>query len=226
MNFLSHFYFERFNPQPALVTGSVLPDLVKNADKTINLHPQKHEELFHENYLEQQLFLGWKRHIETDRLFHNSDFFYRWTHELKIAIDPILTGTNIRGSFLSHISLELLLDHLLLEDNLVHEDDFYNLLNITDRSAIVLFLNHCGLINTQFFFKFYEKFVREKYSRQYRNVKQLSSALGNICNRIWPEKLSEWQHTQLTNVLFDYVQLLRKEYIQIFDHITRQLPLT
>jgi hypothetical protein len=41
MNFLSHFYFDRHSEDPHLVLGAVLPDLVKNARKDWNLHPER-----------------------------------------------------------------------------------------------------------------------------------------------------------------------------------------
>ena len=41
MNFLSHYYFDRTETNCYHILGTVLPDLLKNADKTIVLHPEE-----------------------------------------------------------------------------------------------------------------------------------------------------------------------------------------
>ena len=75
MNFLSHYYFERQNLNSNIVIGTILPDLVKNAEKEWNLFPQKNEELFNKDPKLNSLLTGWKRHLEVDLIFHSSDFF-------------------------------------------------------------------------------------------------------------------------------------------------------
>ena len=41
MNFLSHFYFDRDTTDCYMVLGTVMPDLLKNADKNVIIHPEK-----------------------------------------------------------------------------------------------------------------------------------------------------------------------------------------
>ena len=120
MNFLSHFYFERFSRNPELVVGSVLPDLLKHARRGAQIHPRKYPERFTDHPKILSIYTGWQRHIETDRIFHTTDFFYQHAHGLKERLAPIVVNTPIRPSFFSHIALELLLDHLLLVDGRVH----------------------------------------------------------------------------------------------------------
>jgi hypothetical protein len=86
MNFLSHFYFERFATTPERVVGSLLPDLLKNADKNFVLKPNNFEDLLGSNPLQSDLLKGWNGHVEVDRLFHNSDYFFHHTHEIKELI--------------------------------------------------------------------------------------------------------------------------------------------
>jgi len=70
MNFLSHFYFERFATNPERIVGGLLPDLLKNADKSFMLKPRQYEDELLNNPLLEQMYIGWNRHIEVDRLFH------------------------------------------------------------------------------------------------------------------------------------------------------------
>ncbi len=80
MNFLSHYYFDRDDTNCYHILGIVLPDLLKNADKTIVLHPEK---MHHPNDAVNSIVTGWNKHLEVDRYFHSSDFFIEHSHELK-----------------------------------------------------------------------------------------------------------------------------------------------
>ena len=124
MNFLSHYYFERQNLNSNMVIGTILPDLVKNAEKEWNLFPQKKEELFNENVRLYALLNGWKRHLEVDLIFHSSDFFIDQMAKLKQLLLPILKDSPVRPSFLSHIGVELVLDHLLVVNGKINTTDF------------------------------------------------------------------------------------------------------
>jgi len=73
MNFLSHYYFDR-DTIPYIrdyhTLGTVLPDLLKNADKSILIHPEK---LQHSDPAISDMIAGWKKHLLVDRYFHSSD---------------------------------------------------------------------------------------------------------------------------------------------------------
>lgn len=224
MNFLSHYYFERYSHDPELVMGSILPDLIKNASKVINVYPKKYEDNFEANPKLKSLYRGWLRHMETDRIFHNSKFFYQKTHELKMLLTPAIKDTAIRPSFFSHIALELLLDHLLLHNNWVHETDFYEYLAAADREAVDSFLKLCGIQDTGFFFRYFNSFMRAQYIGAYRTPHQITSALINICRRLWDVELSAGEKQQITDSLISYTSALSLQYKLIFEEIREQLP--
>ncbi|WP_257666219.1 hypothetical protein [Parapedobacter tibetensis] len=224
MNFLSHYYFERYSHDPELVLGSVLPDLIKNADRNINVLPHKYEDRFGNNPKLQSIYRGWVRHIEADRYFHNSTFFYSHTHELKAVLAPIVESTAIRPSFLSHIALELLLDHLLLHNNWVHESDFYEYLAAADRDMTDRFLKLCDVKDTLFFFTYFNSFMRAQYVGSYRTFDQITFAMINICRRLWVVELTAKQKEQITTAITAYVKELAGNFHHIFDEIRAQLP--
>lgn len=224
MNFLSHFYFERSSRNPELIVGSVLPDLLKNALRTAQVRPGKYPERFIDNPKLYSIFNGWQRHVETDRIFHTTEFFYHHTHELKKLLAPIIADTPIRASFFSHISLELLLDHLLLEDGWVHERDFYEYLAAADKDAIDKFLKRCGVEDTGLFFRFFNSFMRARYVGSYRHFDQIVFALGEICRRLWPVRLTDTQRAEVVTVLARYAHGLGAHYKQVFNDIRPHLP--
>jgi acyl carrier protein phosphodiesterase len=223
MNFLSHYYFDRTNNNANVVMGTVLPDLIKNAVKEANLYPQKNEFLFKGNPDEESLLIGWKRHLAVDLIFHSSNFFLEKTTELKQLIKPIVENTAVRPSFLAHIGLELLLDHLLVEHNLIRVNHFYDQLNTIKKESLSDFLEHCNLKTPEVFFNFLEKFISSKYLLSYQKLENISYALNRICMRVWPETLSERQLNLLTLELGIFKAVLQKDFMEIFEEIEKKL---
>jgi len=223
MNFLSHFYFDRFNINANVVMGVVLPDLVKNASKESNLYPQKNEFLFLGNPDEEALLEGWKRHLAVDLFFHSSEFFLEKTTELKHLIIPVVEHTPVRPSFLAHIGLELLLDHLLIEHNLIQAHQFYDHLMAMNKESLSDFLEHCKLKNPEVFFKFLDQFISSKYLLSYQKLENISYALNRICMRLWPETLNEAQINQLTYQLALFKEVLEKDFMTIFEYTEEKL---
>lgn len=203
--------------------GTVLPDLIKNAIKEANLYPQKNEFLFKGNLDEEQLLFGWKKHLAVDLLFHSSNFFLEKTTELKQLIKPIVENTAVRPSFLAHIGLELLLDHLLVEHNLIQVNHFYDQLDAVKKESLSDFLEHCNLKTPEVFFNFLEKFISSKYLLSYQKLENISYALNRICMRLWPKTLDQNQIDALTKQLEIFKEILQKDFLEIFKEIEYRL---
>jgi len=218
MNFLSHFYFDRNTNDPNIVLGTLLPDLVKNARKDWNFHPEKKESLF-SGAIERSILTGWKRHLAVDRHFHNSDFFLRHTKAIRVAIAPVLVHSQVRPSFLAHIALEIMLDSILLTNNIVDADHLYANLRRSDRKALNNFLELNLMDDTVHFFKFFDKFLEVSYLNSYREAHHIMYALNRICMRIWPDPLTDTEVLQLSAILLRYHEELQKCYMEIFKEI-------
>jgi len=223
MNFLSHYFFERKNGDPNRMIGTILPDLVKNAHKDWNFYPQKNEELFLTDKKFISFLDGWKRHLEVDILFHSSDFFNRHTANLKQLVVPILEESAVRPSFLAHIGVELLLDHLLVVNEKIDINSFYDHLNKVDDSKLALFLTKCGAAETDHFFKFFNGFKSSRYLLSYQKIENISYALQRICMRLWAHPFDEKTVLLLTEKLQLYKEELEKDYMQIFEEIEQKL---
>lgn len=218
MNFLSHFYFDRHCNDPNIVLGTVLPDLVKNARKDWNLHPEKREVLF-TGAMEISILRGWKRHLTVDRHFHNSAFFVKHTNAIRMAITPVLVHSQVRPSFLAHIALEVMLDSILLMDNVLDADQLYANLRRSDRTSLTNFLELNMMDDIVHFFKFFDKFLEINYLNSYREVHNIMYALNRVCMRIWPDPLTDTEMLQLSAILLAYHKVLHKCYMEIFVEI-------
>lgn len=224
MNFLSHYYFDRENTNAYEVLGMALPDLIKNANKNWNIHPEKNEKLFNEYNKHQRAFLkGWNKHLKVDRIFHGSDFFLMHQHHIKLVIKDCIKESPVKPFFLGHISLELLLDSLLTTENLININQFYQYLTKVDVEEISTFLTLNQINNQVAFFNFFENFKKEKYLFSYAEPKKITYALKRICMRLWENPFTEQQEQDLTECLINYKNTLRDNFIIIFDQIDIEL---
>lgn len=225
MNFLSHFYFDRHSASPELVLGCVMPDLVKTANKLWIIHPEKKPHLFQESEQMQSLLEGWKRHLEVDRYFHNCDFFMEHTRAIRDLVAPILKNSEIRPSFLAHISLELMLDSLLLNLEEIDAFEFYEKLAQADRTEVKHFLELNLISDTQRFFRFFDQFLAENYLHSYSETENLIYSLNKVCQRLWPLPLTVEEKFKLQVILLDYQEHLETCYKNIFEDLDKRLKL-
>ncbi len=225
MNFLSHFYFDRHSSNSNLVLGCVLPDLMKNANKSWNIHPEKKPDLFLESDALSDILTGWKRHLAVDRYFHSSDFFTQHTAAIKSIIAPALANSAVRPSFMAHIAIELMLDSLLIGTDKINPVDFYNQLASAGRHDLKTFLLLNAITDTARFFKFFDHFLEVNYLKSYSQPENIVFALNRICMRIWPDPLTQEQKLELSSILPAYQQTVAQNFCEIFDEIEQHLDL-
>ncbi|TFF36278.1 hypothetical protein [Mucilaginibacter psychrotolerans] len=220
MNFLSHYYFDRDATDCYFTLGTVLPDLLKNADKTIVLHPEK---LTHTNPKVNSIITGWNKHLLVDKYFHSSEFFLHHSHALKNLLRPAIEGSPVKPFFLGHIGVELILDSLLITTNRISVDDFYDHLDSCDLGIINEFLAFAGMKNTEVFGKFYEGFKKSRYLHSYANLEQVTYALKRICMRVWRDPFTPVHETAMTEVVLSYRLLLLDSFMEIYEEIGEKL---
>lgn len=220
MNFLSHFYFDRDTTNCYHVLGTVLPDLLKNADKNIILHPEK---LQHTDSEINSIIEGWKKHLDVDKYFHSSDFFTTRSHEVKKLLLPALHGSPVKPFFLGHIALELIIDNLLLTTGKISVSEFYDHLSGCHDSKINEFLTFAGLEDTAVFFKFYEGFKKSQYLHTYAETHQIAYALKRICMRIWKNPFTPEQEVLMDEILSNYREEMLNDFMLIFNEIGEKL---
>lgn len=220
MNFLSHFYFDRDTDNCYFVLGTVLPDLLKNADKTIILHPEK---LVHTDNGVNSIIKGWNKHLDVDRYFHSAEYFIHHSHQLKKQLLPAIGGSPVKPFFLGHIAIELILDNLLLTTNKITADGFYDHLDGCKASVVNEFLTFSGLKDTTQFFRFYEAFKRERYLYSYFETKEIAYALKRICMRVWKDPFTPQNEADMNEILATYRETLVDSFMSVFYEIDEKL---
>ena len=220
MNFLSHYYFDRNDSNCYHILGIVLPDLLKNADKTLVLHPEK---LHTSNNAVNSIVTGWNKHLEVDRYFHSSDFFLEHSHELKKRLLPAVVGSPVKPFFLGHIALELILDNLLITTHKITVHSFYEHLQGCNDAVIEEFLLAAGMKNPPVFFRFFTRFKDEKYLHTYVETLKIAYALKRVCMRVWKDPFTEAHEQAMNVVLEQYRGTLMPSFMQVFEEIESKL---
>ncbi|MCO5936348.1 hypothetical protein NAF17_12430 [Mucilaginibacter sp. RB4R14] len=220
MNFLSHYYFDRGTINCYFILGIVLPDLLKNADKSIILHPEK---LIHADPKVNTIIEGWNKHLLVDKYFHSADFFLTHSHVLKNLLSPVITKSPVKPFFLGHIAIELILDNLLITTSEITVSDFYDHLDNCEDDVIRKFLVFAGMDNPDVFFKFYTEFKRSRYLNTYVNIEQITYALKRICMRVWRNPFTPQQEADMTTILLDYRLGLIDSFMSIYNEIGDKL---
>lgn len=223
MNFLSHYYFERYAVEPEQVLGGLLPDLLKNVDKSYSFQLHKYGDVLKITPRFEAITEGWQRHVEVDRLFHGSPFFYKHTHQLRLIIEKDIADLPVRASFLAHIALELVLDYKLIAHDILKVGRLYEHLEHVDRKALSAYLAVLGGIDINRFYIFYDRFIESKYIFDYAKVENLPHALFNICKRVWNFDASEQHLLQLGKRLQAYQQEHLTDFFEIYNYIGQKL---
>ena len=221
MNFLSHFYFDRKSADSYHIIGTVLPDLLKNADKTINIHPEKLGG--HADPKVTSVIEGWQKHLEIDRYFHSSEYFIYHSHHLKLELLPGIVGSPVKPFFLGHVALELILDNLLITTGKIDIDEFYRHIEAAEDQVIHDFLTFSGVKNTTVFFTFLDDFKKSGYLHTYADTSQIAYALKQISKRIWLNPFTATHEEQMNRALVSYREVLLPGFMTIFDEIDAHL---
>ncbi|TSD67400.1 hypothetical protein FFF34_008420 [Inquilinus sp. KBS0705] len=220
MNFLSHYYFDRDTTDCYFTLGTVLPDLLKNADKSLVLHPEK---LVHANPKVNSIINGWNKHLLVDKYFHSAEFFLYHSHTLKNLLTPTIKGSPVKPFFLGHIAIELILDNLLLTTGMVSVDDFYAHLNNCEDEVINQFLVFAGMKDPEVFFRFFKEFKSSRYLTTYANIEQVTYALKRICMRVWRNPFTPQEEAEMCSLLIAYRNNLIGDFMTIYNQIEAKI---
>ena len=219
MNFLSHYYFTKEANDPYFTLGSVLPDLIRNHQSTWKVFPEKHPSKFNSNPALQSLLKGWELHLKVDKVFHSSDIFKSETASLRKKLVPVFTRLPIRPFFLAHVGYELTLDSLLLQNNLLKTEGFYNHLAVCSPDDITDFLGLAGIENPKTFLKFLNSFIDSKYLNSYSKAKSIVFAIDQIGRKVWTTPFNEQEKSQATTVFKELKEDLNPRFLTIFKEV-------
>lgn len=221
MNFLSHYYFDKSSSNPERILGGILPDLIHQHNKTWVFNPEKKKGDYSGKTLD--LWEGWKKHKAIDKYFHSSPYFKSKTDYIKNKIYAAFLNSPVWSFFLAHITLELSLDSLLINENQVEVEEFYGKLKKVEPEPILEFLKLNQVSIGESFLPFLKEFIDSAYLEKYRNPADLTYPLSRICYRIWKVKFNNTEIECLRETILDFCDENRNKFLEIYLFIENQI---
>lgn len=190
------------------------------------MHPHKYQRALTQKPALNGIYKGWERHVVVDHHFHNSSFFEEQCAMIKQEYrNASFESSFLRPSVLAHISLELVLDHLLLVRQQVDAQLYYRHLSSIDIQNMFRFMELNGIADAPSCEPGYRGFVNSQFLLTYVDTEKLAYALSRICQRIWGIALPEQDKKQLENILKNTADNLHPNYMVIFEEISAKLKL-
>ncbi len=213
MNYLSHFVIDHIEGDHEYNTGLVLPDFCKKWIK--NFH--KTEELSSQ---QQRLLAGAMQHYQSDKAFHTSIFFQRYS---KIFTDLFahssLSNAVQRKWFLAHVAFELMIDRMIVKHYPGFVKSFYDALTLVKDDVLMEFLENQGMKNIDEFFTFFNHFRDVKYIYYYTDNNKFVYSLNRIMMRVGLPEMNDADKQILTDILLN----IENTYFAEYGHIMTEL---
>lgn len=223
MNFLSHYFVDRVNPDDMFTVGAATPDLLSIYDPKHRVKSGHLKRLPKETraLVDPGLIAGLEAHFFVDAVFHSSDYFLEETQFISAMLIEFFPERDIpRKYFLAHILLELMIDKVLIEDHPGILESYYAHFELlspfhrvrTDTERIIGFQmdNYEG---------FLLKFVKNKYLYDYKNFSHLIYVIGRILRRVNISEDGFLSDDRFLKLMQRYEARLRDIYLLFFEEI-------
>lgn len=215
MNFLAHYFVDRITGKPYHNFGLILPDLMSMYKRKWKITEKVLQYSLHQH--EVQIVAGVIKHNKLDSFFHQSDFFNKYTSEIK----KILLGNGIeypenRIFFLAHLLLELMIDRVIIRREKMILKEFYNELDEIDHNELEKFFIKINLPPTKGFYGYFIKFRKRKYLYKYANNFRLLYITNRILKRVGLPELVD-QKRRMKRSFSQIDALLDNSYYEIIS---------
>jgi hypothetical protein len=182
MNFFAHFLVDRKPNQPQFNAALIAPDLLRHFlpdNNRINWQSLKNdEEIISANLT--SFCDGGLQHILRDKLFLQSSFFEKIYQNHRESWSKLGTAHGLeRWWFSLHVSVELIIDKILISNHVNSLYEFYNILadNRLCYKTLLTLLNHK---QEELFLLRFDKFLESQYLFHYREFSGIAYALHRI----------------------------------------------
>jgi hypothetical protein len=189
MNYLSHFVFNhdiRGLPVDAdFALGVALPDIWPRFSRTRRLKWKAVRAAAPPSHPSQQLRAGLLNHADADRRFHVARAFLTWQRELKADARQAQPSTvadlhPMVLDFLTHVTVEITLDHVLLRRDPHLAERYYAALDPADPPAIAGRAAHIGQVDTRPLDATINEFLQRRFLEKYVDAGGLHSAVNGV----------------------------------------------
>lgn len=185
MNYFAHGM--RFLQRPYFLAGTAVPDWLSVVDRRVRMRPRyvlPHADGSGSHLAE--VAAGTQQHLDDDRRFHRCQAFVEISSELSTAFRDMLSGNaRFRPAFLGHVVTELVLDRILILEDPVQLDRYYEVLQQVDPCEVQAAVNRMARGGTtQELALLIERFCEVRFLDDYRTPEGLLYRLNQVLKRI------------------------------------------
>lgn len=199
LNYLAHAY--RHLDSPYYAAGTALPDWMSVIDRKNRARRQFAEPVAdHEDPEIAAFAQGVMRHHDDDRWFHSNRYFVQLSTEFAVEIrKQIGSGLGHQAGFVGHITVELLLDAVLMDRHPGLVDAYYETLGDLNHGKIEEAANKICRKPVSKLVILIPRFIEERFLADYPDDDLLLMRLNGVMRRVGlpplPDILKAWLAT-------------------------------
>jgi hypothetical protein len=204
LNYLSHAY--RFLNDPYFVAGLATPDWLRVIGREFRFRKHRAIELATDLKDSEhakdsiRFFQGVVQHHADDAWFHQSEAFQMLNARLAVSLRELHgPEASIRSHFLAHITIELLLDSFLAEEEPGLLDRYYATIRAVDSQLIARLTENALGRDVPSLANWIERFEKERFLHDYAEDTRLLFRLNQVMRRVGLEQLGEETLEWLSN---------------------------
>jgi hypothetical protein len=223
VNILSHYFIHHQPDDPYYTLGKVMPDFARSIAPELKFRLKPGFESDIQGL--QSVDRGIGVHYQTDRFFHNSQYFKDSTKYLTVLLQNGKLQDIRRFYFVyAHILLELMLDRFLIQDYNAEIERFYNQLKMIKKETILLYFEYNGLAAYfDRFWSFLLSFIERQYLYGLADNDRLAFALGRIVSKSGLSEFKGNDKRLLINMVEIMEPVLKPDYFSIFIQINNSI---
>lgn len=226
MNFITHFALDRQSPSSYFTVGVAIPDLLPVAGRNIRLPFRKLLNAWqHQPQIENDwLINGVIRHYYTDIAFHDSEFFRQEREFVKPYLLQLFKyNPEEKYFFLTHITVELFLDRVLLKQDSAMGLAYYQHFHSVDPAHTLHCLSHWTTADISPLHKTFTLFRDRAFVLDYVRDQAFFYAWQRTLQRAGILSAQTLDSNAFTDALYLYEQGLNTRIHNLFPEILHRL---
>lgn len=222
MNYLSHYKVGVGQSDSAYTAGKILPDLIRRVDKSLRIAMPQVDAW---PPALANLYAGIATHLETDVVFHQSDWFADKIAYCKALLHEIMAPEGLKYRFFyAHILVEMVADRVVIKQQPTLLNHFYTQLSLLDKATLSFFFQYNGWDRySEKGWDVLQRFITAKYLYQYTNNAELVFALEKVVSRVGLTLFGEPYKSKLIHGIDEMEKYIASDIGVIFDAIENRL---
>lgn len=213
MNYLTHYFFNRHIRDDDFHVGVAIPDILSAFHRKArpDFGQARRFAAAATRATQRSFWRGLLNHEHGDSIFHSSDYFKHFTDKIKgFYRTQKFQEIRVRSWFLAHITLEIVLDHVLLKMEPGLTGEFYQAFAACSDESVsqnTLAVLPEGPFSTTFS-DYLKGFQSSRFLEHYHDIEGITEAVNRVCLRARQDVFEGENRQRLRTVMEQSVALV------------------